>query len=599
MNITLKKVFIILFLICISSFCFALQPRVEFDKGELFINGVLAVKFRSSDGQMNPEQRAQQAALMLIELSGEYLTPESISYKKISDTQYAIVCRNSSIMSVIHSDALNLNSTVEGLCKVWIKNIRDALSVQPLYMDVSKSIIPYGENRTFKLKGSFTDVPTFQVENPDILDVNYNSQTKSILISGKNLGTSNVKISANGFFFDLLVEVKKYAAQIPNSIKLQITGNPTSSSIIRSYIKLEAMRNVNLESGASVVVQDVVWQDKALYVNQKSSATVKITAQGSTYISITKNMTVNIENVNIKKDIPKTLLYSNHPETMEKFQDLFTGHTEVGEATRLLYHHLNATGRSATLTIEIINPNDTPVIIRSTKACAKPMLDTIAIGLVAAKNFMSQDEQNISVFETVPAKSKICVLSDDLDNKISSSGIMQFAQQNGAENCIVRVRLSPKGTAGIKLNESQAYTGTGAFDFSEYIFLNPQKIFNETFVCGKNWVFISMGKEHLQTEKGVKLYGNYGVDYEMNLLLENPMEKSQKVKIAFDPTAGSTAAYFTVNGSPVTIHHIKPPNEYILSAITLAPGETKKVKIKSVPVSGSNYPVKIVVGLEG
>ena len=74
-------------------------------------------------------------------------------------------------------------------------------------------------------------------------------------------------------------------------------------------------------------------------------------------------------------------------------------------------------------------------------------------------------------------------------------------------------------------------------------------------------------------------------------------DKKQKVRVYIDPTAGSMAAYLTLNGKGITFHHLKPPNEGNLAEYTLNPGEKKNVNIKTIPISGSNYPAKICVGL--
>lgn len=592
-----QKILLLILLITISSSCFALHPRIETNGGDLIINGVTSCKFRNPDGNMSPADRARMAQIKLVELSGEYLTPESFSYTKATDNMYNITCRNVYLFSVYNEDAEILGSTAEGLCKVWIKNIREALVAEPIYMDNSKAIIPLNDSRTKQIKGAFSDVPTISIANTNIVSVTYNENTKSINIVGKELGKTNVVLSANGFSFELLVEVKEYAALIPDTVTFYVTGNPISSNLIKNSLKNVAERNTVTKSGASVNIGDISWSEKALYPGQKSNAKVKVSAQGSAYITISKEVIVSIENKNTSMDNPDTLLYSNHPETMEKFQDLFVGHLNIRESTRLLYHHLNATKQTGKLTIEIINPNSTPVTLRSMKASSKPMVDTIAIGLIATKSFMDIEDKNISTFDTIPPNSRVCYLSDTLKNNDSSSGIMQFTQMDGIERCIVRINLAPISATNIDNGEIQNYTGTGNFNFSDYIFLNPIKKIEETFTCGKNWVFISMGKQHLETEKGIKLYGNYGVTYDIDLLIENPLDTPQKVKINFDPTAGSAAAYFTINEKPVTIHHIKPPNEYSLANITLSPNEKRKIHIKSMPVSGSNYPAKIIVGL--
>jgi hypothetical protein len=63
----------------------------------------------------------------------------------------------------------------------------------------------------------------------------------------------------------------------------------------------------------------------------------------------------------------------------------------------------------------------------------------------------------------------------------------------------------------------------------------------------------------------------------------------------FDPTAGLASGVFIIDGSFVSAKYAQPPNEVPLMTYWLKPGETRNVRIETLPVAGSNYPATLVV----
>ncbi len=594
-----KRLFI--FILCMAALsaggsALALSPRVEADGGDLLINNILVSRFRVPEGGVAPELRARMAAMRILELSGSELTPESVGCARISDDLYKITIRGTTVYYAQAEDAAQLSSTAEGLAGVWVNNIRTALVAVPIYLDSSSYVLPLEEQRSWLLHGSYTMEPLLAVDNPDIASVSYDPTTRSIVAYGKALGLCRVTITAGDYTFEFSIHVKKPAAHVPDSCTFNVTGNPCPGSVIKAGLKGAVCGSIRLEPGAAVSVEGIDWTETSLASGAGSTASVRVSCKGTDYLTVSKVVYVRISNTSQKREKPARIFYSNHPETMKSFQDLFTGTLETGVCTRLLYHHLNATGRTGNLRIEVINPGDEPAVVRSTRTAIKPMVDTISVGLQATKGFMSAESKNISTFDIIPAHSTRYYLADVMKHNDTSSGVMEFTQKEGSRGCVVRVSLAASGSGNPSVYSCVRYSGTGSFDEDDYIFDEPVKEYTETYEVGKNWVFISVGKEHLTTEKGTMLYGNYGVTYKMNFTLTNPTQDERKVRVGFDPSAGAAAAYFTVNGEGVTIHHIKPPAEYNIYTSTLKPGETRRLTVETMPVSGSNYPAKVIVG---
>lgn len=590
----MKFITFLLILLTIPYIMFSYN-KIELKENSVSLNQDTIIVFRNDYFNQTPTDRASLLAFELIKLSDANLLNNKITYTLSDDKTYSVIYINyAPITYVTIKDAESQNTTLEALTKKWINNIKNALTKVSIYMKEKESVIPLNESQVKYLYGYDLNDVSFIVEDTNICDITYNSSTKTFDVFGKNLGSTNIKISNGLETIDYKVTVQKYAATFPKSISSYVTGNPCPSDLVYETLLKSIERDLVVEPNAKYKVNSIKWTKKNLYPTSKTGALVNITAYGDNYITKTKDVTFYVENIYSNNNTPDYLLYSNNPETVDKNQDLFTATLETDKCNRLLYHHMNKTGKTSFLLIEVINPNDTPVSLRLRKGNAKPQRDTIAIGIVAIKNFMNSDDNNISTFENIPPKSKTCIILDKLVNLNSSSGILQLWQTKG-DNSILRIKMVSKTDLDTELNKITPYKGTGQFTSSDFIFDSPKEEFNETYTVGNQWVFINIGKNHLKNSKHLKLYGNYGVSYNCNITIENPTNTVAKVRAYVDPTAGPLAGYFKVNNEYKLIHHIKPPKEGNLGIYYLNPGETKHITIKTIPVSGSNYPAKIVV----
>jgi hypothetical protein len=83
--------------------------------------------------------------------------------------------------------------------------------------------------------------------------------------------------------------------------------------------------------------------------------------------------------------------------------------------------------------------------------------------------------------------------------------------------------------------------------------------------------------------------------YEIQVNITNPTAETKKVQVLFEPVAGLASGVFFIDGKFVEIKYITPPKEFTISTYTLAPNESRRVSILTVPLSGSAYPANIVV----
>jgi hypothetical protein len=91
------------------------------------------------------------------------------------------------------------------------------------------------------------------------------------------------------------------------------------------------------------------------------------------------------------------------------------------------------------------------------------------------------------------------------------------------------------------------------------------------------------------------LEGNYGVFYDIQLTLENTTSAPADIKLIFEPAGGMAGAVFVIDGKRAEIPQSNMPTETTLAVFRLAPGARKVVPVRTLPLSGSNYPVNLIV----
>ncbi|MGC4044371.1 MAG: hypothetical protein QM758_11285 [Armatimonas sp.] len=95
-----------------------------------------------------------------------------------------------------------------------------------------------------------------------------------------------------------------------------------------------------------------------------------------------------------------TLLFSNNPERIEKFQTLYVGRLK-GPA-RLLYHHQSAMDTDTWFTAELINDGDEPCEVQVVGGDAGPVRDTIWVGYRVASEFFTAHNSDSGMVVVVP-----------------------------------------------------------------------------------------------------------------------------------------------------------------------------------------------------
>jgi hypothetical protein len=94
--------------------------------------------------------------------------------------------------------------------------------------------------------------------------------------------------------------------------------------------------------------------------------------------------------------------------------------------------------------------------------------------------------------------------------------------------------------------------------------------------------------------KGRTLHGNYGVVYRVSIRFVNPTDRSWRAELLVEAVGGVARGAFVVNGRLMEVPLLRPYQEHLLHAFSLAPRQTQSVTVVTIPSAGSFYPIQLV-----
>ncbi|MCL5103734.1 MAG: hypothetical protein M1133_06425 [Armatimonadetes bacterium] len=581
-------------LIAASSAWAGFRPRVGSDAGTVTINGGVAVRFAKSNGALGVADRARITAERLKQLVAEGVDPRAI-FVKASKRQARIYAGERLICMATKLDARASRTTAAGLAGVWASRMRSLLLMPAVTLSDRDILVPLGESRKVTIGGAATGAIYAKAADAEVAAVAADDAGRSLQVVGQKLGSTQIDISVEDEHISLNVIVKKYAGRVADVSYAQVTGNPCPTSTMCYAAREAAKRSLAPEPGARFEMGSVKCEGGALGPNQSRRMNVEVRFSGGSYIPLTMQSVVEVNNVQLPRDEVGQLFYSNNPERLTKYQTLFAGKLEMDKSTRVLFHHQNAMGKRAHFIVDVVNPGLTPATFRVFRAVSNPMVDTVLVGYMASSSFLKDVTNDVSVIENVPGQSRLVLVSDMLGNQETTSGILQLRQMSG-EPAYVRVASLSPGQDVVARGDIAAAPNPLILSLSDHIYPSPAKSLTAGYTVGGKWAFIPIGKHALNDETAQKkLYGNYGVTYKINVRVDNPTSETKKVRILFEPSAGLASGVFIIDGAFVSTKYAQPPSEVTLASYSLKPGETRNVAITTVPVAGSNYPATLVV----
>ena len=300
--------------------------------------------------------------------------------------------------------------------------------------------------------------------------------------------------------------------------------------------------------------------------------------------------TVRVDNLELQREPANLLLYSNDPESVREYGTLYEGLLEDTGPGRLMFHHQNRMGQPFWFEVHLLNPNRTPVDVQIIEGEAGPVLDTIQVGHRAAQRYMEASADDVGYVITIPPRKGRTIYRAKVPQILTVSGLYGLRILDGGP-LIAHVSSSPQPDLP-EVTDDLLQAAKSEPD----TYPSPQKTESYQYRVGERWCFIPLGRKAISARTpNKKLFGNYGVVYNLTVDLTNPTDEEKTVTVRLAAEAGWTRGVFAFDGKIVEAPQIAPPSDAVLWSVRLAPQEHRQVRIQGIPVGGSAYPVSLVV----
>ncbi len=551
------------------------QPTVK--GATLFLNGKVVLRLRNPEDPHQAVRRAYLIAGRLQHFLDRGVKPEAVSYRKING-QWMILIGDYLLLTITAQDVQKGNTTPEALAQQWASNLKEALQVPALLTEPRSLLVPLGENRVLRLIGSAPGPFVFTLSPENLVTLQFDPAKREVLVLGKQVGEGLLTITTNGFSLQVPISVKEYAAQILPA-KVIVTGKGPSLQLLQRLI-LRAVSQAILPKSNCVAR----WGYPPSHISRDARVVpISIEVSGEGYIPVLGELPVQIERTNLPVQNASILFYSNDPEMLRYPRRLYENTLQPKEVGRLLYHHQNMSSQPLFFFFEVTNLGQQPARLRVLEGFSPVIIDTYQAGHRAAASFLRNWlEGSGAVVDFQPGET-LTLLSQRMAPKETVSGLYHLEALEGGPFLLQIYTQDAQGN-GSRLGKP-----------SKDVFPSPYKVLQGEYRVGDRWLFLSIGKEHIRDLNGRPLYGNYGVFYDLHLRLVNPSNNSAKIEILLEPSAGLARAIFLVNRELRESSHLQPTDEFLITQTTLQPRETREIRLLTLPLAGSHYPVRVIV----
>jgi hypothetical protein len=461
----------------------------------------------------------------------------------------------------------------------------------PLALSPSHLIVPLGEARDVILKGALTR-PDVTVDPNGTLSVTVAPGPAPgswrLTLQSEAPGPAVVRVSVDHRGQVLSARVMKFAGQV-ESAAVEVTGQPAPAEFVLRAARAAVEGVVRPESGATAAIGSPVSLPSDLVAGQTTSLAFPVTITGPDMLAVKSAATVTVRNRDLDPRDVGVLLYSNEPERITGAGTLFAAELTPDRPARLLYHHQNMGDGPLRIRVDLVNPTDQPADVQVIEGMAGPSRDPVEAGHSAAVRYLRSAMQDIGLIVRVRARTEQAIALQRMAPGATVSGL--FGLRSLSPGLYARVSAEAAGDPPLSVRPAEQPD-----KLSEAVYLSPSRPEKARYVVGQRWAFMNLGSDPLLARGSrKKLFGNYGVSYELTIELSNPTGQPQSVALMLSPDAGAARGVFVIDGTLVEAPVVGPPIEANLAIFHLQPGERRTVRVQTLPVGGSSYPARLVI----
>ena len=309
---------------------------------------VLTLKYGSAESL---GKRATNIALRLSKLDGQ--SPLTLQG---DGSERRIVSGDFTVLTVSEDEASAQGQSLDDVAGAWLTNIRAALALPPIQLGKSEVKLQSGAKAQVATLGSEVDQATVTNSNPEVAAILHKQDV--LFIRAIAVGESNITLTGPTTTKSIRVVVQPMAADLPQTIEVEVTGDPTTQETVAGAVEGAIRTKVMCQPGAELQYTLPAVSGLAIEGSQTIQVPVHVAAPNS--FPSEGNVQVQVHNLPLAAKHEAQLWYSNYPEDICKVGNLFAAELEEESPARLLYHHFNKTDGPLDVSVRVINNSSLP-----------------------------------------------------------------------------------------------------------------------------------------------------------------------------------------------------------------------------------------------
>lgn len=528
--------------------------------------------------------RANAAAERLNEAALKGASANSVQVRA-AGSDASIVVAEQKVITVDAALAKLSGSTPIGLANTWAATLKGVLGRPYLALQPGDELtVPVGEMRRIRYGGTIGPPDAATIDAGTVASARLNAADRSIEVSAVGVGDAVVSIKRGTCTHTVRLICRKWAARIPPGATLQVSGAGPRDRELTDAITTAARSSIAPEPGARVVV-DAPAAGGAGY-------SVRVSASGPDYLAVSRVQQINIQRIQPPRHPSPLLMVSNLPEKITEPAVLMRERLYGRVSARILWHHINLASRRLRMAVRVHNTSDTPAQIHLTQASAGPSPDEIFVGHSATARFMKDLFEGTGYVVSMPPRTALDIAAITLGYREVASGVGRIVPLAGDE-FVVEVVVDETATpVALFAPTPPAYSQDA--QTSGYVFEGQREV-QMRHVVGGEWSFYSLGKTPDVNSRGQELAGSYGVLHEVTAVVENPTDRLAICELAVRARGGVARATFWLDNALIETPMLSAANEQVIYKVSVPPGSTHTALLRTIPESGSHYPVLLTL----
>lgn len=565
----------------------------------LVVNEVVVAEFRAKVAGKTPEKTATASAQAVLAAPRGH-----IASTRKSGRTWQVQIGKRLVYSVTAPEAKARATSPDALAKEIASKLNAALALPPLSLEADNVHLAPGVQSAVGLVGSKARKAAMALDRTGVVTI-ARGQGK-LTVKGLALGSVAVRFTAGPDSVTLNAEVLPPAARFPQLFEVEVMGNPATPSTIESTVRAVIAGRVG--DGPGTRVQVTFPNQTPLPQGGSRSVVVHVEARSPGRYPASGPVRINIRNAGSSFAPESALWYSNDPENVDKTGRLYWASLSSATPARLLFHHRNRTSRPMAIIFSIVNTSDSEARVSAILGDSLPQQDPAKAGLNAAERYFRNYLSRSAEVFAVPARSTQPLTVRRLSPGETMSGlatlhllgnsgpVLVVADALWAEDLLEQWRTAAlTELPGIAAQPVALNGHQGSLEGEPtHVYPHPFREESFDFQVGGRFGFVRIGEKAITNSQATgALLGNFGVLYDIKGTLGNPTAAAVEVELVVEASAGYAGFLAWLNGEMLKPILLQPKQQLVLFKVTLEPGQTRRIQIKTLPLSGSNYPITL------